>query len=165
MRRTLNGAVSAAQLPLFGISGSGHAPGAVPDPGATAGTTRYLREDGTWSVPGRDGLGAVGWRRAVRYGAPIAGAAVDYNFLQGTGTVVTDNSGNGNDGTLGAGALAPTWTATGLTFSGQNQVALPSSLNGMNTLYLWCLSSAADYSSTGELVSDADGVRALRTAA
>jgi len=49
---TLNGAVSAAQLPLLGISGSGHGPGAVPDTGATAGTTRYLREDGVWAVAG-----------------------------------------------------------------------------------------------------------------
>ncbi|WP_353070054.1 hypothetical protein RBB75_07485 [Tunturibacter empetritectus] len=48
---TLNGAVSAAQLPLFGASGTTHSPGAVPDPGATAGTVRYLREDGTWAVP------------------------------------------------------------------------------------------------------------------
>jgi trimeric autotransporter adhesin len=48
---TLNGAVSAAQLPVFVASGSGHAAGAVPDPGATAGTTRYLREDGTWIAP------------------------------------------------------------------------------------------------------------------
>jgi trimeric autotransporter adhesin len=48
---TLNGAVGAAQLPLFGASGSAHARGAVPDPGATAGTTRYLREDGSWAVP------------------------------------------------------------------------------------------------------------------
>jgi hypothetical protein len=47
----LNGAVSAAQLPLFGASGTTHSAGAVPDPGATAGTARYLREDGTWSVP------------------------------------------------------------------------------------------------------------------
>jgi trimeric autotransporter adhesin len=129
----LNGAVSAAQLPLFGISGSGHGPGAVPDPGATAGTTRYLREDGTWSVPGATGSGLSVGGGLSGAGAPIAGAAVDYNFLQGSGTVVTDNSGNGNNGTLGAGALAPTWTAAGLNFTGQNQVALPSTLNGMNT--------------------------------
>jgi trimeric autotransporter adhesin len=128
----LNGAVSAAQLPLFGISGSGHGPGAVPDPGATAGTTRYLREDGTWAVPTDPGGLSVGGGLSGA-GAPIAGAAVDYNFLQGSGTVVTDNSGNGNNGTLGAGALAPTWTATGLNFTGQSQVALPSTLNGMNT--------------------------------
>ena len=52
---TLNGAVAAAQLPVFGSSGSAHAQGAVPDPGATAGTTRYLREDGTWSTPAQNG--------------------------------------------------------------------------------------------------------------
>jgi len=33
----------------FGPSGAGHAPGDVPDPGAVAGTTRFLREDATWS--------------------------------------------------------------------------------------------------------------------
>ena len=32
-------------------SGTNHAHGLVPDPGATAGTTKYLREDGTWEVP------------------------------------------------------------------------------------------------------------------
>ncbi len=132
---TLNGAVSAAQLPLFGISGSGHARGAVPDPGATAGSTRYLREDGTWAVPAGTG-GSSG--ESVGAGlsgsaAPIAGATADYNFLQGSGAVLTDNSGNGNNGTLGSGALAPTWTPEGLSFTGQNQVALPASLNGMNT--------------------------------
>jgi hypothetical protein len=35
----------------FHASGSSHASGDVPDPGATAGTTRYLREDATWVVP------------------------------------------------------------------------------------------------------------------
>ncbi len=117
---TLNGAVSAAQLPLFGISGSGHAPGAVPDPGATAGSTRYLREDGTWAVPaGSGGSGGLGVGSGSSGTAPIAGATADYNFLQGSGTVLTDISGNGNNGTLGTGALAPTWTPQGLTFTGQ----------------------------------------------
>ena len=36
---------------VMGASGSGHASGLVPDPGATEGTTKYLREDGTWQVP------------------------------------------------------------------------------------------------------------------
>ena len=35
----------------MGASGSDHAPGQVPDPGATAGTSKYLREDGTWATP------------------------------------------------------------------------------------------------------------------
>ncbi len=42
---------TANQYPAFKASGTGHAAGVVPDPGATAGTTRYLREDGTWTAP------------------------------------------------------------------------------------------------------------------
>lgn len=37
---------------IFGAAGPNHAPGAVPDPGSTAGITLFLREDGTWAVPG-----------------------------------------------------------------------------------------------------------------
>lgn len=45
-----------ADLPVMVGSGSSHAAGIVPDPGATAGTTRFLREDGTWaSVAGASG--------------------------------------------------------------------------------------------------------------
>ena len=36
---------------VFNGSGTGHSSGLVPDPGATAGATKYLREDGTWAVP------------------------------------------------------------------------------------------------------------------
>jgi hypothetical protein len=55
-----SGTISAARLPLFGPSGSAHAPGIVPDPGATAGSTRFLREDGTWVAPsGGGGSGSV----------------------------------------------------------------------------------------------------------
>ena len=35
----------------FSPSGTNHSQGLVPDPGATQGTTKYLREDGTWAVP------------------------------------------------------------------------------------------------------------------
>jgi hypothetical protein len=48
--RTLAATVMAA-------SGTGHAAGMVPDPGATAGGTRYLREDATWAVPSGTGGG------------------------------------------------------------------------------------------------------------
>lgn len=40
-----------AYLPLFIASGASHATGLVPDPGAIAGTTNFLREDATWAVP------------------------------------------------------------------------------------------------------------------
>ncbi len=46
-----SGTIAASYLPLFGPSGSVHAPGVVPDPGVTAGSTRFLREDGTWIAP------------------------------------------------------------------------------------------------------------------
>lgn len=36
---------------IFIESGSAHAPGLVPDPGATAGVTRFLREDASFDVP------------------------------------------------------------------------------------------------------------------
>jgi len=40
-----------ADYPVFVASGASHAAGAVPDPGSTAGTTRFLREDATFAVP------------------------------------------------------------------------------------------------------------------
>jgi hypothetical protein len=54
------GTVAAASLPVFGASGSAHQKGAVPDPGATSGTSRFLREDGSWtSTPGGTGSASV----------------------------------------------------------------------------------------------------------
>lgn len=48
--------IAVADLPVMVGSGASHAAGIVPDPGATAGTTRFLREDGTWaSVAGASG--------------------------------------------------------------------------------------------------------------
>lgn len=38
-------------IPTFTKSGSTAAAGLVPKPSTTAGTTKYLREDGTWVVP------------------------------------------------------------------------------------------------------------------
>ena len=47
--------------------------------------------------------------------------------------MLTDSTANGNNGTLGTGALAPVWTATGLQFSGQQNVSLPAALNTMKS--------------------------------
>ena len=40
---------------VFGVSGSSHSAGFVPDPGATAGAVNYLREDGAWVTPAGGG--------------------------------------------------------------------------------------------------------------
>jgi hypothetical protein len=46
-----SGTVPVARLPIMIASGSSHAAGLVPDPGATSGTTRALYEDGTFKIP------------------------------------------------------------------------------------------------------------------
>lgn len=62
-------------------------------------------------------------------GTPLA----DYLMDDGTGTTVTDSSGNGNNATLTAGRL-PTWVQNGLQFTqGSQGVTLPSSLNTAKT--------------------------------
>jgi hypothetical protein len=43
--------------PLMLASGASHRAGIVPDPGATVGATRYLREDATWAIPSGAGGG------------------------------------------------------------------------------------------------------------
>jgi lysophospholipase L1-like esterase len=126
---TINGSIAAAQLPLFKASGAAHAPGAVPDPGATAGTTRFLREDGNWATP----LGGTTGGSSV--GTMPSGAIADFDFMQGSGSVLTDKSGNNNNGTLGTGAAAPSWTSQGLYFPPGSNVALPASLNNTQTLF------------------------------
>jgi hypothetical protein len=44
----VSGAFGVARLPLLGASGGGHQAGVAPDPGASGGTTKFLREDATW---------------------------------------------------------------------------------------------------------------------
>lgn len=42
-------------IKAMGASGSSHASGLVPDTPSTAGTTKFLREDGTWQIPESEG--------------------------------------------------------------------------------------------------------------
>jgi hypothetical protein len=83
-----SGTISAARLPLFGPSGTTHAPGIVPDPGATAGSTRYLREDGTWDVPAGGGGGSP---------TGSAGGDLSGTYPNPTVTAIHATSGNAND--------------------------------------------------------------------
>ena len=80
-----SGTLNAARLPLFGASGMNHSLGAVPDPGATAGTSRFLREDGSWATPpssgGGSGSGGASGTAAITGGtiqnAAISGGSID----------------------------------------------------------------------------------------
>lgn len=57
-------------VPVFVASGASHATGLVPDPGAAAGSTKYLREDGTFAVP--PGTGGTFITASAVLGADVA---------------------------------------------------------------------------------------------
>lgn len=61
-------------------------------------------------------------------------------YLQGSGTVLTDQSPNHNDCTFAAATQAPTWnnTGTGVLFNGNQRCTMPAgALNGAKTIELW----------------------------
>ena len=68
---------------------------------------------------------------------PTSGLLADFHYQDGTGTVVSDSSGNGNNGTANANT---TWIPNGLDFSDPSSttniaaaVALPAALNATKT--------------------------------
>ena len=78
----------------FGASGASHAAGIAPDPGATAGTTRFLREDATWATPAGGGVPG-GSTTQVQYnnaGAFGGSSAILYNNATGDVTLGTSGS-------------------------------------------------------------------------
>jgi hypothetical protein len=86
-----------ARLPLMGASGTSHASGLVPDPGASAGSTRYLREDATWAAPAGGGAvtSVAGRTGAVTLGeADVAGLVADLAAVRSV-AVASDLAGAG----------------------------------------------------------------------
>lgn len=81
-------------VPPFGASGAGHAPGLVPDPGASAGSARFLREDGGWAVPtGGGGVGSA-------YSSVVLANSPDAYYRMGEiSGHFADSSGHGYDTT------------------------------------------------------------------
>jgi hypothetical protein len=123
---------------VFGASGSSHSVGAVPDPGATASTVRYLREDGTWVTPATTFPSATGANQVpvstgagttytaqplsvtqVTGAAPLASPA-----LTGTPTAPTPSPG---DATTKIATMAALQAAISSTSSASGAVAQPRS--------------------------------------
>lgn len=81
-------------LPFVG-SGASHKTGAVPDPGASAGSVKFLREDATWAetatLVGDSGSG--GTKGLVP--APAAGDAAAGKFLKADATWAAPSGGGG----------------------------------------------------------------------
>ena len=82
----------------FGASGGAHARGAVPDPGASAGTTKFLREDATWQVPpgGGGAVTSVSTTDPALTISPTTGAVI-----------VSANNFQGDAGTGGVHGVVP----------------------------------------------------------
>ena len=122
------GTVSAGSLPVFTASGSAHGVGAVPDPGPLAGSTKFLREDGTWSFAGSQVVSASGYITAGPRDFPQRNSLLaEYLMSEGSGAIAHDTSGNGNDATINGA----TWEGKqDLNFTAQGQfVQLPASVN------------------------------------
>ncbi len=131
------GTVQPSSLPVFAASGASHAVGAVPDPGATAGNTRFLREDGTWSQAGSSNLvaSASGYTVAGPTSLPQrAGLLGEYLMTEGAGGTLHDTSGAGNDAILGPGSNAPAWEGKqDLDFQAYQYASVPGALNAAKT--------------------------------
>lgn len=76
-----------ADMPILAPSGATHAAGAAPDPGATAGTTRYLREDATWAVPPGGGGGS-----SLAIGATVTGGTAGRILYEGATALLADSA-------------------------------------------------------------------------
>lgn len=104
-----------------------------------------------------------------------------FDFHEGSGTTVHDKSGNGNDGTFGAGVKAPTWKRNSLYFDGGDYIDLAANflaqadfINGGSVLVICKFSSGAiakvidiegawifHFNTSGNICSSIDGSSGL----
>jgi hypothetical protein len=101
-------ACSPVAIQVMTPSGTGHHGGFVPDPGATAGTTRYLREDNTWDVPSGTGSGTNPTADGVQFWTEGSGSWAPATAAQLTTVLDSDtvnsssqvySTGSGGDST------------------------------------------------------------------
>jgi len=108
----LSANVTLSAVPM-GPSGATHAAGIVPDPGATTGATRYLREDATWAIPSGAGGGMTDPTTTLG-DLIVRGAAAPTRLGVGTnGQVLTADSTQ----TLGLKWATPAAAAVSSVFS------------------------------------------------
>jgi hypothetical protein len=123
-----------ASDPVMGASGTNHAAGDAPDPGSSAGTTRFLREDATWAVP--SGGGSLEVKQAS--GSPDYTGISVLVMDQATGLAIESGS-SGNPVTLEV--LAATALQQGAVSTTTQTFAGNKTFNGNVT--------AANFSTTG----------------
>ncbi|WP_052699251.1 DUF2793 domain-containing protein [Hyphomicrobium sp. 99] len=110
----LTGAQATALLDAFTGSGASHKKGLVPDPGATAGTAKYLREDGSWSDVSNVPLVGVNTT-----------ADATNKFAVKSAATLFDNAGNGHQQKINKAAASDTASQLYQTnYSGRAEMGL-----------------------------------------
>jgi hypothetical protein len=119
-------AIQAADYPDFVASGGGHAKGAVPDPGAVGGATKFLREDATWAVPAGGTPAADQWEfppgaRSNLSGISNASLSLQpFNFawnLNATKAAIMMSQGSTSNSSGGLSISIAIYTRNGSTLS------------------------------------------------
>lgn len=89
----------------FVASGASHARGAVPDPGASAGTTKFLCEDATFKIPPGTSTGTV---TSIATTAPITGGTITTTGTIGVNDFVASGASHARGTVPDPGASAGT---------------------------------------------------------
>ena len=89
-----------ADLPVFVASGGSHSGGAVPDPGASAGSSRFLREDATFAIPPGTSLVPLPWSQTPGGSLTVGSNVITLTMpagvtLASVGTFVYISNGSG----------------------------------------------------------------------
>lgn len=123
----------------FVKSGSGAKAGLVPAPSTTAGTSKYLREDGTWTAPPNttySDMKAATSSAAGTHGlVPAPAAGSQGKFLRGDGTWQTPTNTTYNDATQSTHGLMSTADKTKLDgiAAGANKTTVDSAMSTTST--------------------------------
>lgn len=117
-------------------SGTGHAAGLAPDPGATAGTTKFLREDATWAVPaGGSGGGSTTFTSALMADMNLvgggsatssfvsSGVAIDPTKIYKISAVLLLRTGAGNTVNLKLDGVGPDMFGMSIQYANASGVA------------------------------------------
>ncbi len=115
--------IAAAKLAAMVASGGSHAPGIVPDPPSSSGSTKYLREDATWAVPAVSAGSAPGSDTNIIYNASGSYTATGRLTWNNTSQILTVGDGSSGSGTTNLRAAAGTTLALNLK-SGVKQMQL-----------------------------------------
>jgi hypothetical protein len=115
----LTAAQVTANLSTFVASGASHAKGLVPDPGAVAGTAKFLREDATWATPAGTFTNPVNVTDDGKIGYANAGAIAWASAIKTDGTYLAFGGVNPATLTIGTNRYAhATHIAAGLGSDG-----------------------------------------------